>query len=45
VTVELKNGTVIHGTVNGVDMSMNTHLKKVKVTVKGKVRKSGRESW
>ena len=45
VSVELKNGTIATGTVTGkfdgyeaiaVDMRMNTHLKNVKLTVKGK---------
>lgn len=36
VTIELKNGTVIHGTIVGVDASMNCHLKKAKLTTRGK---------
>lgn len=32
VTIELKNGSIIHGTVTGVDPQMNTHLKTVKLT-------------
>ena len=35
VTIELKNGAVATGTVVGVDISMNTHLKKVKFATTG----------
>ena len=35
MTIELKNGSVATGTVVGVDISMNTHLKKVKFAAAG----------
>ncbi|KAF8068653.1 hypothetical protein FPV67DRAFT_1084136 [Lyophyllum atratum] len=36
VTVQLKNGSIVHGTITGVDMQMNTHLKTVKLTMRNK---------
>lgn len=35
VSIELKNGTIVHGTVTSVSPNMNTALKSVKMTVKG----------
>ncbi|KAI5778540.1 small nuclear ribonucleoprotein Sm D1 [Geopyxis carbonaria] len=32
VTVELKNGTIVHGTILSVDVKMNTALRTVKMT-------------
>jgi small nuclear ribonucleoprotein D1 len=35
LSVELKNGTVVQGTVIGSDVAMNMHLKSVKLALKG----------
>ncbi|KAK1758230.1 hypothetical protein QBC47DRAFT_373991 [Echria macrotheca] len=35
VTIELKNGSVIHGTITSVSPQMNTALRNVKMTPKG----------
>lgn len=36
VTIELKNGTIVHGTVTGVDPQMNCHLKNAKLTARAR---------
>jgi len=36
VTLELKNGSVVRGTLAGVDVAMNTHLKQVTITYKNR---------
>ena len=36
VTIELKNGAQVLGTITKVDNAMNTHLNHVKIAIKGK---------
>ncbi|KLJ05571.1 small nuclear ribonucleoprotein D1 [Blastomyces silverae] len=36
VTIELKNGTILHGTITSVSPQMNTALRTVKMTPKGR---------
>jgi len=36
VTIELKNGTIVHGTIASVSPQMNTALRTVKMTQKGR---------
>ncbi|KAG5967836.1 mRNA splicing protein smd1 [Claviceps cyperi] len=35
VTIELKNGTIAHGTISSISPQMNTALRNVKMTTKG----------
>lgn len=43
VTIELKNGTIVVGSINGVDIKMNTFLQNVKMTIKGNILILSRE--
>jgi small nuclear ribonucleoprotein D1 len=43
VTLELKDGSSVHGTIIGVDVSMNIHLKSVRI-IKSKTPKSKKTS-
>jgi len=36
VTIELKNGTILHGTITSVSPQMNTALRAVKMTPRGR---------
>ena len=45
VTVELKNATTVTGTVVGVDVAMNMHMRTVKLSVKGENTKALEIYW